>query len=48
MKKVYEIVFHADEDWQKAFFTWLEFKDLDAEEDEVCRVVSVEVIEQGE
>lgn len=47
-KPVYEIVFHADEDWQKEFFTWLEYKDLDADPNEVCRVVSVDVIDVKE
>lgn len=47
-KRVYEIVFHADEDWQKEFFTWLEYKDLDADPNEVCRVVSVDVIDVKE
>lgn len=48
MSKAYEVVMYMDEEWLDTLSSWLEHSEMDAEESEICRVISVKEIEVGD
>lgn len=46
--KANKVVMYMDKEWLETLYTWLEYKDMDAEDGEVCQIISVEEIEVGD